>query len=147
MSDELFQIIYISAAAESFDEADLPELLNVARKNNTNLNITGMLLYHDRSFIQVLTGPEESVINVYNKVERDARHTNARILYRGPVEHRTFEDWSMGFYKTKGMGDELPGLNNVLSLGFNHNDETDGDRARQVLEGFREGKWRQAVDA
>ena len=105
-----------------------------------------MLLYHERSFIQVLTGPELAVWSVYRKVEKDPRHHDARILFKGEVEERSFEDWSMGFYKTsERTKEELPGLNKVLSLGFSGED-AELDRAHQVLSAFREGRWRQAAN-
>ena len=147
MDQEYFQLIYVSAASADFDEQDLPDLLDVARRNNGELNITGMLLYHKRSFIQVLTGDQTAVESVFRKIEGDSRHHDTRVLYRGPVSERSFEDWSMGFYQSgKNMGEEVPGLNDVLNTGFVVEDEESKTRAIQILEGFRDGKWRQAVN-
>lgn len=147
MSESFYQLIYVSAAADDFDEASLPDLLKQARTNNAARDITGMLLFHDRSFIQVLTGLESAVKDLFARIARDPRHLNARVLYQGVVEERSFEDWSMGFYKTnRNSHDELPGFSNVLVSGFQGGDD-ELDRARQVLEAFRDGRWRQAVDA
>lgn len=147
VEQELFQLIYISRAADSFKDEELVELLAVARTNNQQLDITGMLLYHERSFIQVLTGPEEKVTALYKKVEQDPRHEDPKILFQGTVSERSFEDWSMGFVNTQTKAARgLPGFNNVLNSGFS-GDDIDGDRARKVLEAFRDGQWRQAVNA
>lgn len=146
MAEGLYQMIYVSAAADDFDEASLPDLLAQARVNNAKSDITGMLLYHERSFIQVLTGPESAVKSLYAKISLDTRHRNSRVLYQGNVEERSFEDWSMGFYKTnRKSAAELPGFSSVLVSGF-HGGEGGLDRTRQVLEAFRDGRWRQAVD-
>lgn len=146
MENNLFQVIYISSATEVFDDEELPELLKVARENNATLDITGMLLYHERSFIQVLTGPKNKVEDLYNRIEKDPRHSDSQVLFRGDVEERSFEDWSMGFYKTTANTvREVPGLNKVLQDGFKGEDGE--DRVRQVLSAFREGRWRQAVSA
>ena len=146
MSGDYYQIIYVSAASEHFDESGLPELLKNARATNEKLGITGMLLFHQRSFIQVITGPERAVRALYAKVEQDPRHTSARVLFQGPVDQRSFDDWSMGFYQTgANSADELPGFNRVLTQGFNGG-EDEPDRARAVLEAFRGGRWRQSVD-
>ena len=143
---EYFQLIYISAAVPGFDEHELPELLAVARENNKALSITGMLLYHNRSFIQVLTGPKESVESLFAKIECDPRHTNTRILYRGAVSGRSFNDLSMGFYNSSKSKDEIPGLNDVLKSGISVDEEESKTKAIEVLEAFRDGKWRQAVN-
>ena len=146
--ESFFQLIYSSAAAPSFDESQLPELLEVARTNNSKLFITGMLLYHERSFIQVLTGPKTHVETLFEKISKDPRHTDTRVLFRGSVTERSFNDWSMGFYQsTAETKEELPGLNDVLKSGFDVDDEDSKTRAIEVLEGFRDGKWRQAANS
>ena len=56
MNDSIYQLVYISAANHEFTEKELHELLSKARKNNESYGITGMLLYHQGSFIQALEG-------------------------------------------------------------------------------------------
>ena len=147
MSESYFQLIYSSAAAPSFNTEELPQLLESARENNSKLNITGMLLFHEGSFIQVLTGPKTNVEPLFDKIARDPRHTETRILFRGDVDERSFDDWSMGFYQTsKNTNKELPGFSDVLKSGFVVEDEESKSRAIEVLEAFRDGKWRQVVD-
>lgn len=148
MSKKYFQLIYISAAAKDFNTEELPALLEGARTNNSQLRITGMLLYHEGSFIQVLTGPKANVEPLFDKIEKDPRHTDPRVLFRGEVDERSFDDWSMGFYQTsKDTLKDLPGFNDVLKSGFELEDEESKTRAIEVLEAFRDGKWRQVVDA
>lgn len=151
MSEGYFQLVYVSAAAATFDESELPALLATARRNNSAREITGMLLYHQRSFIQVLTGNQTDVESLFEKIAKDPRHTDTRILLRRNVSERSFNDWSMGFYHSSAVNNRnLPGLNDVLDKGFDseaEDDEQDIERLRviQVLEGFRDGQWRQAV--
>lgn len=52
----MYHLIYTSYAIEPFDEAKLIELLKKARENNRLLDITGMLLYVNGKFMQVLEG-------------------------------------------------------------------------------------------
>ena len=53
----LVEYIYASAATQEFSGDDLIELLRLARTNNTQRDITGTLLHHDGSSLQVLEGP------------------------------------------------------------------------------------------
>ncbi len=144
MAETLHQLLYVSSATETFQEDDLVPILEKARENNTKLNITGMLLYHEGSFIQVLTGPKDAVENLYSKIEKDDRHKNSRILLKHDVDSRQFENWTMGFYNTNSnVTKKIPGLNNFLKKGF---ENIEGSRVLEVLAGFREGRWRQAVN-
>jgi len=92
----IFRIIYLSTAVKEFDESEIEELLRVARRNNQQNGITGVLLYHDRNFFQVLEGEENLVLDCLESIRTDSRHRAVYVLYRGKVEHRLFENWSMG---------------------------------------------------
>ena len=92
-----FYLVYLSSARQLYTTSDLSDILKKSRLNNTNKNITGLLLYHDGSILQILEGDEESVMDVYHKIEQDDRHYNVLQLVTGTSEERNFPDWSMGF--------------------------------------------------
>jgi hypothetical protein len=52
----MFSIVYVSSALKPFSKTDLLTLLEKSRENNTSLGISGMLLYKDGNFMQVLEG-------------------------------------------------------------------------------------------
>ncbi len=106
----LEQVIYISSATSLMSDDDLSLLLRHARKNNRYLNLTGMLLYCEGSFMQVLEGYKDSLDMLFAKILRDPRHRNCQILLRNPIETRLFEDWYMGFKSVSHQQfEDLPG--------------------------------------
>ena len=46
---------------------ELAEILRIARENNAAHDISGMLVYHGGSFLQVLEGPEGAVNSLYRE--------------------------------------------------------------------------------
>lgn len=93
----LYRIVYVSAAAESFSKSALLELLTQARDKNQRLGVTGMLLYKDGDFIQLLEGEEPVVKDLYGTIRTDFRHSGTIVLDEGKIDARLFSDWSMGF--------------------------------------------------
>ena len=93
----VFSLVYVSSATLPFSGEDLRALLATCRKNNAELGVTGMLLYKDGNFMQVLEGDEEAVRGLYDRIETDPRHNGEIVLQQGPAEERQFPDWSMGF--------------------------------------------------
>ena len=141
----VFTLVYASAATREMTEEDLEEILAAARRNNRSAGISGMLLYHEGSFLQALEGDREIVEALFERIEDDPRHAEAMVLFRGMVDEPTFRCWSMGFFRAPGT--EVPeGLNDFLQRGFAHPSATDGAVARKLLLGFREGRWRRRVD-
>lgn len=143
--DPVYQLLYISAATQEVSEAELEEILAVARTNNMSLNITGMLLFHEGSFIQALEGEQQAVDALYQKIGKDDRHLETRVLYRGDIPDRTFKNWSMGFYRSnQSSAANLEGFHQFLRTGFRNGSNEDEGRARKALQAFREGKWHAA---
>lgn len=97
MERQVFFLTYVSTATRSLSKADLDELLAQCRKNNSELGITGMLLYKDGNFMQVLEGEEGTVRSLYAKIGDDPRHKGEILLQQGTVEERQFAGWSMGY--------------------------------------------------
>lgn len=95
--DDLINLLYVSAASKDFAEEDLVELLNSSRCYNENHNITGMLLYCDKQFIQALEGPRSEVEGLFERIKSDTRHCNVLELANQSIQVRCFPSWSMGF--------------------------------------------------
>lgn len=93
---DLHRLIYISSGQRKFDADELREILDVSRQNNAEINVTGMLLYLDGNFLQLLEGTRGDVEALYEHISLDKRHSGAIVLSRGQVAERVFPDWAMG---------------------------------------------------
>ena len=142
----MHQIIYMSAATEPFSDDALAELLDVARTRNAEKNISGMLLYHEGSFIQVLEGPERAVTQTYQIVSKDPRHSDVQVLFQGEIEERSFGEWSMGYVPARNIRDVPEGFHPFLVSGFRRNDDTPS-MARKAMLAFKGGRWRSSIAA
>lgn len=92
----LHRLIYISSGRRKFDADELGEILDVSIKNNAEIGVTGMLLYLDGNFLQLLEGDAEDVEALYERIALDKRHSGSIVLSRAPVTERVFPDWAMG---------------------------------------------------
>ena len=64
-ANDLTQVMYASAALAVFSPRDLAELLAKARARNEACDISGLLVYFEGSFLQVLEGPQDDVELLY----------------------------------------------------------------------------------
>ncbi|WP_447648078.1 BLUF domain-containing protein [Microbacterium forte] len=93
----LVSLVYCSSATQPFGEHELGELLSVSRARNSDRDITGMLLYRGGEFVQILEGPRSVVEALMERIGRDPRHTDVRVLIEEPLHERRFRDWTMGY--------------------------------------------------
>lgn len=142
MPFSLIHCIYASAAAPGLSISELTTLLHAARQRNAQLGITGMLLYAEGSFFQVLEGPAVVVDALFAQIQSDARHEQVTLIIREPITRRTFADWTMGFdTASREELDDLSGVNDFLGSARSFI-EIDAGRAHKLLAGFRDGRWR-----
>ena len=89
------QLVYVSQATRKMSSEDLRDIQGTAKDNNQHIDVTGSLFYNGGWFLQVLEGPLATLNALYNKIEKDPRHKNSRVLYNEPAKFRTFTRWSM----------------------------------------------------
>ena len=132
--DTLLSIIYSSQATDAFDESGLDALLEQCRENNAASDLTGMLLYRDGRFLQVLEGPEEPLRALMDVLATDERHTGLRVLFEEPLRTRQFPNWTMGFQRADedSADDEPSGFRSNFD-DLDRNDPTATVRALQEL--------------
>jgi len=93
----MYHLIYSSYATHLYNDGQLIELLEKCRINNKKKNITGMLLYLNGKFIQVLEGDQNDVEELYQTISADAHHKRVTLIVEGTSPERIFRNWSMGF--------------------------------------------------
>jgi hypothetical protein len=89
-------LIYASVAEGLPRPAEVNAILATARRVNPRLGLTGMLLWSDTRFAQLLEGPSDALDLLYGRLLADTRHHDVTMLSRWDISHRLFPDWSMG---------------------------------------------------
>jgi len=115
----LFHLIYVSTALPPRTLEDNARLLVQARRRNKTNDVTGMLLYKDGHFMQVLEGDEENVMEIFADIRKDIRHHSIDVLRSEYIRHRDFPDWAMGFTDVDVLdGETIPGFTRFLEHDF-----------------------------
>lgn len=132
MTEPLTFIVYASRAISPFDHDRLVALLAQSRTSNARDDITGMLVYRAPDFIQILEGPDAAVRTLLERIHRDPRHTDVRILLEEQAAERKFATWSMGYEPT------VPGDRSDAAVDSLHGDEDD-EASRESADAL--GDW------
>lgn len=115
MKNNLIEIAYTSRAPKLYSSAELLKLLEEAKQYNQNHNITGLLLYKNGAFFQVLEGEVAALETLFDKITRDFRHYDVLKLYQHPLAQRHFSTWAMAFYDLSTLAAD--GLHDKVSVG------------------------------
>ena len=137
----MIQLIYVSASTGRLTDDEIANFLATNRRRNKQRGITGIVVHHQGSFLQVLEGEGQMVSNLFETIRQDPRHAAVTLLSRKSITHREFGDASMAFVDTSGKANDLDGFVDYES---DLADMTLGDtEARKILGMFLKGKWHQ----
>lgn len=83
---------------------------------NQDLGVTGILLYKDGDFLQLIEGEQPVVAKLFSTIKSDPRHTEITVLLANECTERLFSDWSMAF---RDLSDpellKLPGYSDFMN--------------------------------
>lgn len=135
----MYHIIYVSTASHLMDQAELTVLLAGARAFNQSHEITGVLLYKDGSFVQILEGEKECLKSLYKRICNDPRHHGVITISEGDTTQREFSEWAMGFREITGSNLSLiPGFTAYINSPYQDDPFlTQSERYKGLLEMFK----------
>ena len=93
----LIRLVYASTAQSGVDLNEFKRILLQAQANNHRRDLTGMLAFNSRIFLQALEGSRDQINDLYARLMRDPRHKTVTLLNYKEIEERHWANWSMGF--------------------------------------------------
>ena len=94
----LVQIIYASRTCRSLDQGEIIDILRKSQAKNQKNKISGLLLYCNGQFLQLIEGPEKAVNELFDTISNDSRHNGIEIIHKTNVESMVMPTWAMGYF-------------------------------------------------
>ncbi len=95
----LSYLVYLSERKPNCTEQEIEKILAACNRNNEKFDITGVLLYSEKQFVQYLEGEYREIFQLYDKIKDDDRHKNIVLINSSPAKERIFPSWQMGAKK------------------------------------------------
>ena len=111
----MYQLTYSSISSDGLRLEDLNNILEEAKAKNASMNISGCLIHHNETFVQILEGNKQHVLEIFEKIKNDSRHHTIKLLWDNSIDQRYFVEWNMAFYRPKD-NDSQSFVENILML-------------------------------
>ncbi|HKJ48624.1 MAG TPA: BLUF domain-containing protein [Christiangramia sp.] len=92
-----YALSYVSTASRGLDNSEILNILKKTETKNNSLNITGILLYSEGNFFQILEGEKETISSLFKKISEDSRHFNIIKLFAKPVKQEAYDEYRSDF--------------------------------------------------
>lgn len=92
-----YAIVYVSNAAGELNELEVQQLLAGSKRDNNKKDVTGILLYSESNFFQVLEGEKKTVLDLYDTIQQDKRHNNLIQIFGKEINNESFDGYESDF--------------------------------------------------
>ena len=96
---------YLSQSKLDWTDEAIDQLLERSKQNNTTKGITGVMIYANSYFMQLIEGPQSAVDEPYSVIDADPGHDILSLLRKQEIESRQFSDWAMKYRDTADLGE------------------------------------------
>jgi len=103
--------------------SDVNELLDFVKVKNNSLNITGILMYSDGIFFQILEGEKTIIKELFKKILLDSMHYDIIKIFDHEMEEPSFSKYNSSF-STINKRSEHSELKQFLEKEKSYNPET-----------------------
>ena len=107
---DLVELSYLSEAVSDMSFLGLMRLLESARAFNQKNGISGILLYDNQQFGQIIEGERANIMKVWKRIQEDKRHHRVELLEIREITERSFTDWLLRFYGGETLTRDYPAL-------------------------------------
>lgn len=122
----LYRLLYTSVAEPNVSDGELEEILATARKFNPTVGLTGVLLFYNGTFLQVLEGNRSDVDELLARIAQDTRNSDIERVFEEDANERMFGDWSMAYLPVLSDGNNDLVLNGRFAIPKKIEDHPDG---------------------
>ena len=91
----MLRLFFISAATHFNTARELNEIMRVARMRNRAEGVSSLLIYNDGSFAQLMEGPKQAILNVFERIKADTRHNGVAVIFQEEADTRITKGWDM----------------------------------------------------
>lgn len=115
----MYQLSYSSIATQDICQEVIKGILETSRERNRAIGVTGCLVFHKSSFVQIIEGEKKHIQALFQDISRDKRHRDVTLLWEGRNSGRNFGDWNMAYFtesKENSLNGEMKNFERNLLL-------------------------------
>lgn len=111
--------MYRSFSKGGTTKKQLDAILEKSQAANAASGVTGLLIFRNNTYLQLLEGEEVNVLNCLKKIRKDPRHHSIATVFLAKSDQRLFPTWSMAHIPEKVIIQPLDLLNDVVENSMN----------------------------
>ncbi len=92
-----YAIVYLSTASEDLEEEVIENILKSSKTWNNQNDITGLLLFSEGSFFQIIEGEKNTISELFENIKEDDRHHNIMQIFGKDIHKDAYDGYDSDF--------------------------------------------------
>ncbi|MFO8147542.1 MAG: BLUF domain-containing protein [Bacteroidota bacterium] len=92
-----YAIAYVSSASKDLKEQEIKTILEKSVAWNNRQGLTGILLYSEGNFFQVIEGEESVTKELFESIKKDPRHHNVLQIFAKEIHREAYDGYKADF--------------------------------------------------
>ena len=112
-------LLYRSFSKGGATKNQLAAILEKSQAANLENGLTGLLVFRNNTYLQLLEGSEDDVLNCLKRIRKDPRHHTISTVFLAKSDQRLFPTWSMAHIPEKVILRPLDKITDVVENSMN----------------------------
>lgn len=92
-----YAIAYVSTASKDLKESEIKTILENSVAWNNRQGLTGILLYSEGNFFQIMEGEEGVIKDLFESIKQDPRHHNVLQIFGKEIHREAYDGYKADF--------------------------------------------------
>ena len=92
-----YAIVYVSSASKDLKESEIKTILEHSVSWNNHQGLTGILLFSEGNFFQILEGEERVTKELFEAIKKDPRHHNVIQIFGKEIHREAYDGYKADF--------------------------------------------------
>lgn len=92
-----YAIVYVSTATPDLEESEIKNVLSNSKSWNNEHDITGLLLFSEGNFFQIIEGEKSLIHELFENIQSDKRHRNIMQIFGKDIHKEAYDGYESDF--------------------------------------------------
>lgn len=92
-----YAIVYVSTASNELEKKEIEKTLSSSKTSNNQNDITGLLLFSEGNFFQIIEGEKNSIIKLFDTIKEDDRHHDIIQIFGKDIHKEAYDGYACDF--------------------------------------------------
>ncbi|WP_232224010.1 BLUF domain-containing protein [Gillisia sp. CAL575] len=88
-----YAIVYVSTASNNLKDEEIQNILSSSNTWNNKNDITGLLLFSEGNFFQIIEGEKKTITELFETIQEDDRHHNIMQIFGKDIHKDAYDGY------------------------------------------------------